>query len=495
MIRGKGSKALHPPKEDDNPLQRFVFNTEGLKPELNCTMCPKEIQYSETTTSKFAMIERVSTQLINNSLEAVFRLPSKCHNIDSKQATVVSLPYMYTNVDMPSLIGKFFDLNITSSHLGTPSAADHRIDPEGCPSRGILFGYYQNITALPCSQRMRSVSMSVTYRGDIEASTLNAQRPPVVFNNSSPRYIFDETSGLPTLSYNLGQHWDSELSRFPNLSLNATDRHAGTKSQDGLSSTGAIFDHLLHGPYNVSEADIVGPERAQNLITAFNKVYNRYMVQVLNTVLMSSSTNATAMTTITTDGALEQTNARTVNGTLTRQTTRLKMNNASKLTLQIMLAVMVALSGLAIHLIKIRGTLPRDPYSIASVMGFLAGSEMCTPQSEIFPPGSEFLSIGELSRRLRVRSFRLGWWDAPNTEKNGTASSCASRRGSMSGDVNLEHNGVTNEHFGSRDEELIHAEDGQDQRGLKGTTRFGIDVEDSVRECGGGGNNHEKVSL
>ncbi|KAL8862737.1 MAG: hypothetical protein Q9178_000679 [Gyalolechia marmorata] len=488
-IRGKGGKALDPPKEDDNSLQRFVFDIEGLQPELNCTVCPKkDIHYTEAASSAMAIENGVSKPFIESSLEAVFRLSAKCHNIGSNQSTVVGLPYMYTNNSKPSLIGKLFDLNIVFDRLGTSEAGDRGPDPDGCPSIGILFGYYENITALLCSQRIRSVPMNVTYSGDPGAGRLNAQHPPVVSDHSSPKYMLDGTPGLPTFRYRLRQHLVSGISYFP------SSVHNESSTVDGLLDTEPIFDHLLHGPYNVSGADIIGPERAQDFITAFNKVYNKYMIQVLNTVLRSSSVNATTVTTLAADGAQEQIDTHTVNGTLTRRTTRLKMNNASKLTLQIMFAVMVVLSGLAVHFIKIRGTLPRDPYSIASQMGFLAGSEMCTPQSGLFSPGSEFLSIGELNKSFNGQKFRLGWWSAPIAEKNGTVSSRASQQGDTNEGLDAERYSVADEHHSSRDEDSRDTEEAQRQSRAEGTTRFGIDLEGLIRRRRGRGRDDDETS-
>ncbi|KAI0547695.1 hypothetical protein F4679DRAFT_586366 [Xylaria curta] len=110
------------------------------------------------------------------------------------------------------------------------------------------------------------------------------------------------------------------------------------------------------------------------------------------------------------------------NGTITQQVTRLKINNSSKLALQIVLGVMATFMVIAVKMVKIRGVLPRNPHSIASVMAFLAGLKLCDAKENIIPPGSEFLKKEELSQIFKDRRFGLGWWtlrDDRDVEEDG----------------------------------------------------------------------------
>lgn len=395
------------PANDDNSLRRYVFDIDGLRPELNCTVCPKEdIRYDETSTSASIITNGVESPIMSKSLGADFRLSANCHNIDSKNSSFVSLNYTFVNDGNgePSLIGNFYELNVSSASIDPASPAKQIPGSEGCPSVGILFGHFENITAMLCSQRIRSVPMTVTYSGDPAASILDAQHPPVMSDSGLPKYMIDASTGLSTFSYRVKNHFNDGLSYYP-----ATAQDLATAGH--WEDVEPVFDHLLHGPYNASEADVLGLDHAQDFITAINKVYNKYMVQVLNTVLRSPP-EGNPTTKKVADGGEEESEAVTVDGRLIRKIARLKMNNASKLTLQIMLAVMIVLSGIAVRLVKIRGTLPRDPYSMASVMGFLAGSKMSDPESKIIPPGSEFLSLDGLVKVFDGRKFRLGWWSA-----------------------------------------------------------------------------------
>ncbi|TFY54543.1 hypothetical protein EVJ58_g8802 [Rhodofomes roseus] len=67
--------------------------------------------------------------------------------------------------------------------------------------------------------------------------------------------------------------------------------------------------------------------------------------------------------------------------------------------------------------LRTAGVLPRPPYSIASRMSLLAGSEMLN-LPELGEPGAQRLSTDALEKRLRGTWFKLGWWEG-DTEGKG----------------------------------------------------------------------------
>lgn len=89
---------------------------------------------------------------------------------------------------------------------------------------------------------------------------------------------------------------------------------------------------------------------------------------------------------------------------------RLAIHRRSRIILQILLAVMTVFGFLGYALVKLRGTLSRDPCSIASTMAFLAGSQLCDRRAGIIPHGAEFMSDQQLKRVFDRRVFSLGWW-------------------------------------------------------------------------------------
>ncbi|KAL6918411.1 hypothetical protein FSHL1_009839 [Fusarium sambucinum] len=108
--------------------------------------------------------------------------------------------------------------------------------------------------------------------------------------------------------------------------------------------------------------------------------------------------------------------------------THLVIDSTSKLILQILLGTMTGLSFIGFLLVKIRGTLPRDPCTIGSTMSLLAGSELCDPGSQVLPSGTERMDVKELTLALEGWVFSLGWWRShvPNDSSCTEADSRAS---------------------------------------------------------------------
>ncbi|SPJ70389.1 uncharacterized protein FTOL_00117 [Fusarium torulosum] len=84
----------------------------------------------------------------------------------------------------------------------------------------------------------------------------------------------------------------------------------------------------------------------------------------------------------------------------------------SKLILQVLLATMTVLSLIGFCLVKIKGTLPRDPCGIGSTMALLAGSQICAQGSGIIPEAGQQMSESQLRRIFDGWVFSLGWWSS-----------------------------------------------------------------------------------
>ena len=329
------------------------------------------------------------------------------------------------------LIGEVYEIDAGPAEENSTlfdATSQKLLNSNGCPSLGFIFGQYENVTALLCSQKIQKMPMQINYRGELLAN-LNPQKPPSVSNSTTPEYATDPATGFPTYQYRIKKFLDGDLESFKNQSQQADKGFSRKIRFDQEVGWSNVFDHLLYGPFGVQLDNILGHDNVENLIAAINKIYNKYMTLVIdrNFRVAPSSTNATL-------SALGNniTRATTVNGTMTQQVTRFKMNNASKLILQILLGIMTLFMAVAVKTVKIRRTLPRSPYSIASIMGFLAGSKMCDPKENIIPPGSEFLRKKELARLFEGQRFSLGWWkldagqeveaDAENEEEEIAAS-------------------------------------------------------------------------
>jgi hypothetical protein len=93
---------------------------------------------------------------------------------------------------------------------------------------------------------------------------------------------------------------------------------------------------------------------------------------------------------------------------------RLFQNNASKLTLQVVLVFMLTCGLLSFFLTGTRHILPHNPWTIAGKASLLAGSELCGESlRELIPPGALWMSDRELKGNGIWQGwlFNLGWWD------------------------------------------------------------------------------------
>jgi hypothetical protein len=260
-------------------------------------------------------------------------------------------------------------------------------NPNGCPSVGIVLAYVgardlatDNVTVLLCSQKIQEVQVEVRLRGDetgrIGADSLLAE--PVTAE-STAKYLTNGTDGIESFNYRVEPHFAKNLSDIA----------------QGNAALDHFFGHLASGSNGTALEDITGRENTQALIDAVNVLYKRYMVQVFNTLIFHRSLNSS-----------EQRN-QLLNGTANATASRLTVDFTSKLVLQIMLATMVWLEALALSQIKLRGLLPRNPWPIASIMAFLAGSNMS--HEDFMPEGAERMNTRQLNEAFDKYTFGLGW--------------------------------------------------------------------------------------
>ena len=422
----------------------FELSAHSLRPELVCKVASQEnIRYNSSNVTGYTHGSYYNSV---HEIQASFQLPKACWIGSPRNSSTVMLNYTSRN-DRSSnhsidLIGEVYDIDVGPAEDNSPlfdATSQKLLNSTGCPSLGFIFGQYENATALLCSQKIQKMPLQISYRGFMWDSVIDPQKPPSVSNSTTPEYATDPATGFPTYQYRIKDHLYNDMRPFKNQQANQhhepEEAHAPTDQEKGWSN---VFDHLLYGPFGVQRENILGPDKADNLIAAINKIYNKYMTLVIDKnfrVVPSSIDDFDDP-----GGGLGQTSSAlgnstkgtTINGTIKHRATRLKMNNASKLILQILLGIMTLFMAVAVKTVKIRRTLPRSPYSIASIMGFLAGSKMCDPKVNIIPPGSEFLSKKELARLFEGQKFSLGWWkldagqeiqaDAENEEEEIAAS-------------------------------------------------------------------------
>ncbi|KAH8686259.1 hypothetical protein BGZ61DRAFT_313724, partial [Ilyonectria robusta] len=299
------------------------------------------------------------------------------------------------------------DINVSSSIAASPVST-------ACPSIGILYGslnssksspsdnitIHANITALLCSQEVNEIPLTITYNGDPILGEISSGQPPRL-SPEKAQSLRNGTNNAHTFRPRLGGFMEGQFFPFDH------DDHDAKWTYD------AFFNHLLYGPNGQREEELEGPENAEKLISAVTREYSEYMRHVIDLNFRAGS-NATHINLVSAaNGTLSPVPSAAnteVSGIVSRIITRLAIHRTSRLILQVLLAVMTVFGFLGYSLVKLRGTLPRDPCSIASTMAFLAGSQLCDRRTGIIPHGAELMSDQQLKRVFDRRVFSLGWW-------------------------------------------------------------------------------------
>ncbi|KAH0436220.1 hypothetical protein CcaCcLH18_04510 [Colletotrichum camelliae] len=193
-----------------------------------------------------------------------------------------------------------------------------------------------------------------------------------------------------------------------------------------------VFNHIVFGPRKTLPTDMLGPSNIDALTEAITHSFKEYLAHVIDLNFRSNNSETS------------------IQGTSLQTTTRLAMHKVSKIILQALLVATTVLSFVGYCLVKIRGTLPRNPCSIASTMGFLADSQLCDPKTGILPKDASLMTERELRQSLHGFVFSLGWWER---SRDSEASRPTSPSGEESSDL-----------------------DAGDQQEVSESTYFGIDV-------------------
>ncbi|KAI1745530.1 hypothetical protein F4680DRAFT_465470 [Xylaria scruposa] len=382
-------------------LSNLTLEVPALRPQLDCELVsPDSFQF-----------EPVSS--IHIQLSGIIDLPQGCSAGPDGNHSYATLDNTnFTVEDGSKWIGWLLDLHVgpwdsdPSKRFGDlgEGAISERTgyeqpdNPYGCPSIVIMFAHLdpqkpstENITGLLCSQKVQQVQTRIVIRSDdtgrINPASLLLKPAPV---ESTARYLTNGTDGIDSFNYRIEPHLESELVVFNDL----------TFQSEGLD---VFFEQLVLGASRVTLEDIEGPSNVDKLKVAVNSLYQKYMVQVMNTSIFRKNLTAE-----------EQKRQKPITGTTSTRTSRLKVDFASKLVLQIMLTVMALLAGLGLRIAKLRGTLPRNPCSIASMMALVSGSRLCS--GGFMPNGAEWMDKQQLAKLYDGHTVGLGWWEGETDE-------------------------------------------------------------------------------
>ncbi|SMR54528.1 unnamed protein product [Zymoseptoria tritici ST99CH_3D1] len=385
----------------DTKAQNFTLTAGALRPVLSCEVVEDEhieFSYGQTNSEASLLTIWAKPPLDPPCQRGGYNGTNKYYNLSSAAQP--------TGPDQLTWMGEFSDL-----HLGPWSPCDdcaseyhdygedymnlwHMPDnPAGCPSIAMFFAKGQEddtthdeITVLLCSQRVEQVDLRITYMGgNTTQAVINPSIPPVMVNGSS-RYLTNGTLGVDTFPYR------------PQTYLTTNSGNLSMFNANGAQQVLDEFtNHLVYGLNGTNFEDLAGKANRPTLIAAVQTLYIKYMSLVMDAKFRQP---------IEQGGKADM----AVKGSVIMTTSRLKIDYTSKLVLQITLALITFFGALAFLLADLRGTLPRKPTSIASTMGFLAGSDICDEQKVRLPKNVELMSRKELDSVLDGWLFSLGWW-------------------------------------------------------------------------------------
>lgn len=320
---GQWSFATNSASSVANNMSDFEFSIHSLRPELLCAAASQEnIRYNSSNVTLLGYTYGSYYNIVPQEIQASFQLPTACWIGSPRNSSTVMLDYLSPNYGSIDLIGDVYEIDAGPAEDDSTlfdATSQKLLNSTGCPSLDFIFGQYENATALLCSQKIQKMPMQISYRGNLSVNLIDPQKPPSVSNSTTPEYATNPATRFPTYQYRIQKHLYNDLKSFKDQQANQHPlpdmAHEPTQQEMGWSN---VFDHLLYGPFGVQRNSILGHDKADNLIAAINKIYNKYMTFVIDVIfrVSPSSTNATL-------SGLESNIARTtsVNGTMTQQVT------------------------------------------------------------------------------------------------------------------------------------------------------------------------------
>ncbi|KAI0103302.1 hypothetical protein GGR51DRAFT_524521 [Nemania sp. FL0031] len=386
---------------DTDPIPcQYSLAVSALRPHLDCESGPPERFFIGESNS-------LGPEEFN---PLTIKLPQHCRNI----VPTYYIPWEGGVNENPDWIGTFSEVSIgplTTNHSRINFNSSILGSNSGCPSIAVGFGgplgphlHKSDFSILACYQKVQRVNTVVNFtyqpqdKGLLGAS--NILQAPII-KEGDTEYLKNGVDGTETFFFS---SLDPLVESLPNTGFTQVD--GSTLKLD------PVFSALVRGPNITALEELSGPNRTERLKSAVSEFYTKYMVLVMN----SDSFRWRAQSG---NSSIKQDE---FNGTVTFEVSRLTVDSASKLTLQVMLATIVVLTALAFWLVELRGMLPRNPCSIASVMALLADSRMCS--RDFMPPGSEWRDKDYLAQLFEGRNIKLGWWDRGGGHQVGEQRGC-----------------------------------------------------------------------
>ncbi|KIX08282.1 uncharacterized protein Z518_02938 [Rhinocladiella mackenziei CBS 650.93] len=312
----------------------------------------------------------------------------------------------------------------------------------GCPSLAFTFGHFKldntdksQVTTMICYQEIQGFQANVTLK--LNSTTIDPDHPPVVDEGSiSLEENPASNIGAKSFDFRIQNNLAQEMTLF--------NGGSGTPASDPSSTNtfDIYFQAIINGTEKHDPTSLAGENNQDVLVDAINKFYRIYMAQAI-------SVNMRAPLDSSTPSRLSRRQDSTASTSTTITTPRLVQDNASKLTLQILLGIMTALSAAAWLTTKMRRVLPCNPCSLAGAMSLLAGSDLChsaddglceccgkprrrsfgfedgnrpvsihagpdedddDEREQIIPDGAEWMPQSQFETLFGGKRYSMGWW-------------------------------------------------------------------------------------
>jgi hypothetical protein len=374
----------------------YTYDVLALQPSLNCTIIPqdaisvKNMSY-QVSAGRMGQYASATGTLITVQPPGIDR---RCSKFSMNGFANLTFEMELLTMD-PRWIGRYFDL---------PQSTAGRVSTD-CPSIGMIFGSVtrnttieKDLTAVVCSQGIRQIPMRVTYNGNPALGKIDSMHTQGEYKS-----VQNDTAKAYTLGYKLEGFLSANLFSFPaNLSTDLYD---------------PFFNHLLLRPEGYSRDDLSGRKNVDEFVRAVTQDYNEYLRHVINRNFRAGkqSPSVNLLSATKDRSARSLSTHSTITGRFSAEVTHLIVDRTSKLILQVLLTAMTVLSLIGFCLVKIKGTLPRDPCSIGSTMALLADSQLCDKGSGIIPEAGQQMSESQSRRLFDGWVFSLGWWSSDSS--------------------------------------------------------------------------------
>ncbi|KAJ4138426.1 hypothetical protein NW768_002257 [Fusarium equiseti] len=367
----------------------YTYNVTALEPVLSCKVIDKSAistrNYTYEINAGYGKFNQVNGTKITVQPP---RIDPRCSN-----SSIKGYANLTFGVELeewrPLSIGKYFDL---------PQSTAGRAFAD-CPSVGILFGMVEpkgdtfegNLTALLCSQTIKQVPVSVRYNGNPALGIIEEVE-------TRGNYTMMQKGNKATMGYKLAGLWSETLLSFP-----------GYKSLH--TEYDPFFNHILLRPDGYERSTLEGVKGEWLLTRAVEEDYNEYLRYAIHRNMRDGRKHpADRFLSATKNGSFTQSPQSTTTGLYSGEITHLIVDYASKTILQFLLATMTLFSVVSFLLVKIRGTLPRDPCSVGSTMSLLADSQLSDPGSGILPEDAQRMDEKELIKAFDGWVFSGSCW-------------------------------------------------------------------------------------